>query len=143
MSRRAGEDDEVRPRRRVRMEPVVEDGDGSGDATGSPWPCPHPCQSGPRHGVTLCSLPQERDRREDKEPAQRETPLHRPAAATGNTRAPSGPPSGPICEPGDGDTGVMGTPGSPHCVLQEVLSAQTAWQVAKLVPWHSPSLGEN
>ncbi|XP_065523153.1 serine/arginine repetitive matrix protein 3-like isoform X2 [Lathamus discolor] len=85
----------------------------------------------------------ERDRREDKEPAQPETPRHRPAAGTGNSRAASGPPPGPICEPADGDTGVTGSPGSPRRVLQEVLSAQTAWQGAKLGPRHSPAPGEN
>ncbi|XP_061330461.1 uncharacterized protein LOC133280091 isoform X3 [Pezoporus flaviventris] len=76
MSWRASEDDEGQPRRRVRMEPVEEDGErGTGGRTRN--------RHSLRHLSTVL-LPR-----------------------------------------------------------QEVLSAQTAWQIAKMVPWHSPTPGEN
>ncbi|XP_062474184.1 uncharacterized protein LOC134163372 isoform X4 [Pezoporus occidentalis] len=77
MSWRDSEDDEGQPRRRVRMEPVEEDGErrGTGGRTRN--------RHSPRHLGTVL-LPR-----------------------------------------------------------QEVLSAQTAWQIAKMVPWHSPTPGEN
>lgn len=80
-----GEDDEVQAGRRVRTAPVAEGERSGGAGEGHPiQPCPRaspghvpsPGQAVPKAprrpglGVTLCSLPQERARREDKEPAR-------------------------------------------------------------------------